>query len=434
MPDFYREPERQQFHFSCRRGWLNDPNGLCFYRGICHLFYQHNPGGVVWGPMHWGHATSRDLLHWEEQEIALFPDEHGTIFSGGAVVDLMNVSGLGTVENPPLLFFYTAAGTPFTQNLAVSLDGGRTLVRYAGNPVVPNLYGDEERDPSVAFDPEAGKWRMALYLGDRSQEFALLESTNLLDWRETDRFPIEGGRECPELLRLKNRRTGGYRWVLLEANGRYLVGGIERGRFLRENAGIFMLRPGDRAGYAGQTFKNQPDGRCLYIAWQQDIIRGDRFSQSMTLPVELRLEGGELRVFPAAELEHLRGECRSGSDVRSLPLEGELFELDFQVPETEIILNLGGCYVAFDLAGGELRCNARKYPLPSDARHWRAWLDRNTLELFEGEGRCYFALPLDRRAQGVVSVSGAGELRQLSAWRLHATLPAAEQGGVPAGR
>ena len=106
----YQEPERQQFHFSSRKGWLNDPNGLCFYQGTYHLFYQHNPAAVHWGPMHWGHATGTDLIHWQEQPIALYPDESGVMFSGCAVVDEQNLTGLGVdPASPPLLFFYAAA-------------------------------------------------------------------------------------------------------------------------------------------------------------------------------------------------------------------------------------------------------------------------------------------------------------------------------------
>ena len=173
--NIYKEKYRPQYHFTTRRGWINDPNGLIYYKGKYHLFYQHNPAAVHWGPMHWGHATGTDLIHWQEQPIALYPDESGTMFSGCAVVDEQNLTGLGVdPASPPLLFFYTCAGKPFTQNLAYSLDGGRTVVKYARNPVVPNLHGGEERDPSVAFDPASGTWRMALYLGDERGDFALL--------------------------------------------------------------------------------------------------------------------------------------------------------------------------------------------------------------------------------------------------------------------
>lgn len=411
----YQEPERQQFHFSSRKGWLNDPNGLCFYQGTYHLFYQHNPAAVHWGPMHWGHATGTDLIHWQEQPIALYPDESGTMFSGCAVVDEQNLTGLEVdPASPPLLFFYTCAGKPFTQNLAYSLDGGRTVVKYARNPVVPNLHGGEERDPSVAFDPASGTWRMALYLGDERGDFALLESADLLNWRETALFRIpNGGRECPELFQIADETDGRLRWAILEANGNYLVGDIADGRFQAEHAGIFMHRSGLKGGYAGQTFKNLPDDRRLYIAWQQDYIRGDAFSQSMTLPVELKLVGGELRVHPAAETRLLRaGEAQQFRDVSTVNADGELWELEFKTPLHGVMLNIAGTDLWIDSAAGVLRCNAGEYPLPHTEKplRWRAWLDRNTLELFESEGRFWLPLPVQRRPEPVISVPQGGPL------------------------
>ena len=106
----YQEPMRPNVHFTVKNGWNNDPNGLCFQNGLYHMFYQYNPCATIWGNMHWGHAISSDLLHWEEQDVKLFPDEYGTEYSGCAFVDTENVSKLGSTEEPPILFYYTAAG------------------------------------------------------------------------------------------------------------------------------------------------------------------------------------------------------------------------------------------------------------------------------------------------------------------------------------
>ena len=137
--DTYREPLRPLFHFTAAQGWLNDPNGLIYYEGKYHMFYQHNPAGNKWANMHWGHAVSTDLMHWKELPIALYPDESGTMYSGSAVEDTENVTGLKENGHNPLILFYTAAGNPRTQCMAYSVDGGGTFKKYPGNPIIPNI-------------------------------------------------------------------------------------------------------------------------------------------------------------------------------------------------------------------------------------------------------------------------------------------------------
>src|SRR3990170_4931578 len=161
----YQEAYRPQFHFTPKSAWMNDPNGMVFHNGEYHLFYQYYPDSTVWGPMHWGHAVSSDLVHWERLPIALYPDSLGYIFSGSAVVDKSNTSGFGTLENPALVAIYTyhspekeSAGRIDYQNqgIAYSLDNGRTWKKYENNPVIQNPGIKDFRDPKVSWH-EASK-------------------------------------------------------------------------------------------------------------------------------------------------------------------------------------------------------------------------------------------------------------------------------------
>src|SRR5262245_48198841 len=178
----YAEPLRPQFHFTARKNWLNDPNGLVFFQDEYHQFFQYNPLGVDGGDLKaWGHAVSPDLVHWRELDVALTPDKLGSIWSGSAVVDWQNTSGFQTGVAPPLVIIYTTAGgklaeskeQPFTQSIAYSNDLGRTWTKYPQNPVVQNI-ARENRDPKVIWHESSKHWVMALYLAD--DRFALVTS------------------------------------------------------------------------------------------------------------------------------------------------------------------------------------------------------------------------------------------------------------------
>ena len=290
----YREAGRPQLHFSSRRGWNNDPNGLVWKDGQYHLFYQHNPYERNWENMHWGHAVSSDLLHWEELPNALYPDTLGTMFSGSAVVDVQNTSGWG---RNALVAIYTAAGQKMTQNVAYSLDNGRTFRKYEGNPVL-----GPDRDPKVFWYDPGKHWVMALY---NENYIAIYNSTNLKDWSYQSQ--VKGFFECPELFELAvDGNPSKRKWVLYAASGTYMIGNFDGKVFTPEN-GKYHYHTG--VLYAAQTFNQTPDGRRIQIGWGRIDHGAQPFNQMMLFPTELSLrstvEGVRLFCNPIPEIASL---------------------------------------------------------------------------------------------------------------------------------
>src|SRR5260370_6818925 len=221
----YREQYRPQIHFSPPARWMNDPNGMVYYKGVYHVFYQYYPKGTVWGPMHWGHATSADMVHWKNRPIALYPDSLGLIFSGSAVVDFKNTSGLGKDGKPPLVAIFThhsqekeKVGRVDAQNesLAYSNDDGKTWTKYQHNPVLRNPGITDFRDPNeMWYEPEK-KWVMSLATKDR---ISFYSSKNLKSWTKESEFGEHTGAhggvwECPDLFPLA-AADGKKMWVLI---------------------------------------------------------------------------------------------------------------------------------------------------------------------------------------------------------------------------
>ncbi len=169
-PDDYLRPG---YHFTPPAGWMNDPNGMVYHAGEWHLFYQYYPDGNKWGPMHWGHAVSTDLVSWEHLPIALYPDELGYIFSGSAVIDKENTAGFGKNAMVAIYTYHDMVGEKAgredfqSQAIAYSIDKGRTWTKYAGNPVIPNRGVRDFRDPKVIWDAEHAQWLMVLAAQDR---------------------------------------------------------------------------------------------------------------------------------------------------------------------------------------------------------------------------------------------------------------------------
>ena len=404
--NLYRETLRPQFHFSSRRGWLNDPNGLSFYNGEYHLFYQHNPYGWGWGNMHWGHAVSSNLVHWRELGDVLAPDEFGPMFSGSAVVDWQNTSGLGTKDRPPLVLLYTAAGQPTVQCLAFTTDG-RKVTKFNANPILPQIT-DGNRDPKVIWHEPTRCWVMVLYvaLAGNKHTVHFFTSPNLREWKLASIF--EGGFgddhflfECPDFFELPvdgdpNRK----KWVLIGANDEHAIGTFDGTTFTPQATKLSGQR--GRTFYAAQTFSDEPQGRRIQIGWLRADSPGMPFNQCMSLPRELRListpEGPRLTSTPVKELESLRARShrlgalnlQPGSANPLVDVQAELVELraEFEPGTTKTVFSIRGATIVYDAQKQELDVNGVRVPAPLRGNRQRltVYCDRTTLELFASDG------------------------------------------------
>ena len=322
------ENYRPAFHYAPQHNWMNDPNGMVYLDGEYHLFYQYNPYGHAWGPMHWGHAVSKDLHNWQELPIALYPDQLGTIFSGSAVFDKNNTSGLGTKDNPPLVAIYTynhqfrehkSLPTGQSQALAYSVDKGRSWQKYAHNPVLTNTAERDFRDPKVFWFEADQKWIMSLAV---DKKISFYSSPNLRDWHHESDFGAGVGAkggvwECPDLIPLRIEGSDVQKYVLLVSinpgavNGgsgtQYFVGDFDGETFRLDSQFSAQLQQKIQQGespaewldygadnYAGVTWSNLPDQRALMIGWMNNwdyaqITPLKTWRGAMTLPRELRL-------------------------------------------------------------------------------------------------------------------------------------------------
>ncbi|GIJ45984.1 hypothetical protein Val02_28700 [Virgisporangium aliadipatigenens] len=323
-PTDYREPLRGQFHFSARYGWMNDPNGLVYHDGQYHLFFQHNPHGLEWAEMHWGHATSPDLVHWTQKPMALQPGTHpNRLWSGNGVVDTADVSGLGAGA---LLVFTATEGVA----VAYSTDGARTFQNYDNGRKLVVPPGTESRDPVVRWDPGSGRWVMVVWSNGGGNGGSFYTSPDLLNWTYRSRFGADWFFECPDFFRLPvDGDPARTRWVLTHAGGDYVIGTFDGTTFRPEWPSPQRMDHGTNfAGgtfYAGQTFGGVPDGRVVQLVWQQGDVRGAAWTGNASFPCELRLvsspDGIRLTRTPVAEIALLRTGSQTWRD-RTVPADG----------------------------------------------------------------------------------------------------------------
>ncbi len=420
----YEETYRPQFHFTPMRNWTNDPNGLVYYEGEYHLFFQHNPTGIDWGNMTWGHAVSPDLVHWEQLAHAIHPDHLGTIFSGSAVVDWNNTAGFQVGSEKVLVAIYTSAGDTsaeskgqkFAQSIAWSSDRGRTWTKYEKNPVLAHMIGGN-RDPKVLWHEASRKWIMALYLD--GNEYALFGSPDLKQWTRLCTVAMPGASECPDLFPLAvDGNRDRVQWVFWGANGSYRLGAFDGAEFTPKTAPLRALWGAN--DYAAQTYSDIPavDGRRIQISW----MAGGRypempFNQQMSFPRTLTLrstpEGTRLCMMPVREIEKIRGTKHSWAELELGPrgnplqgLEGNLWDIEAELAlrqAKQITITVCGEPIHYDVKTATLHCLDRSAPLkPRDGGRQAAdlsgsYLDRDFRQR-RGDGHVFLLPSRSRRA------------------------------------
>ena len=302
----YHELYRPQIHYTPARNWVNDPNGMVYVNGVWHLFYQYNPYGNNWGNMSWGHATSKDLVHWEEQATALYRDELGDIFSGSAVIDKDNTAGFGANA---VIALYTSAGDHQQQSLAYSTDNGMTFKTYAGNPIIANNDRPDFRDPKVFWHEDSKQWVMTLALGNK-WGIDIWTSRDLRSWKYESTFTTDIVRchncqwECPDLIQLPVEGTGETKWVLIVnvnpggptggSGTMCFIGDFDGKTFTADDLDYPMWMDYGMDNYAGVTWSNAPEGRKVFIGWMNNWLYSgnvpcDPWRSAFTLPRDLSL-------------------------------------------------------------------------------------------------------------------------------------------------
>ena len=431
--DLYVEPLRSQFHFSSKRGWLNDPNGLVYYNGEYHLYYQHNPFGCDFSrndySKSWGHAVSTDLVHWKELPDAIYPDSLGSIYSGSAVVDEFNSAGFQSEKEKTIVAMFTSAGNrnpwsagkPFTQSIAFSNDRGRTFTKYKGNPVLENLEY-VNRDPKIFWYEPTKCWVLVLHFDERAMAF--FNSRDLKNWKFQSELGIKYLIDCPELFPLPiDGNEAEQKWILYGGPGYYYVGEFDGKEFKPETDEI-KYNYGN-CFYASQTFNSVPEtiGRRIQIAWGTVDTPDMPFNQIMDFPVELTLHNTDdgLRMFsyPVKEIENIYEEKYEWKDVDIQPgknllekVEGELFDIDakFIVGKTgKFGFGINGASVVYDVDRSELSCGGKKALLNPEKGiiALRILTDRVSIEIFANGGRIYMPIGAhfdkDRKGLGIFS-------------------------------
>jgi sucrose-6-phosphate hydrolase SacC (GH32 family) len=400
---------------------MNDPNGLLYYKGEYHLFFQHNPKENIWGNMSWGHAVSSDLYSWEELPVAIPCTDDVGIFSGSAVIDYENTSGFGSKENPAMVAIYTEHKndkTSQTQCLAFSLDSGRTFTKYEGNPVI-DLHTPDFRDPKVQWID--GQWLMTIALPDLHQ-IAFYSSPNLKEWTHLSNFgpaaEIGGCWECPDLFKLGNKwvlivslNPGGYQ---VGSGTQYFIGDWNGKEFIADDIKTRWLDYG-RDNYAGVTFNDAPENKRIFLGWMSNWeyankVPTDPWRSAMTLPRELSLEGDCLvqKVIANEKLPTIKFST-SGGSVRISESADRYIEVG--LTDGKIFMDAKNTWYE------DLKFHRQEIATKKKIVDFEIYIDRGSIELFADGGKVAITnlLFVDT---ALTSVTPFGELRNLTVTNL----------------
>jgi fructan beta-fructosidase len=441
----YKEPLRPAFHFTAKRGWNNDPNGLMYHAGQYHLFFQHNPYGVRWGNMHWGHAVSTDLVHWKELPIALYPrGDDDFPFSGSGVVDHENASGWGKSGRPPMVVAFTSTGRG--ECIAYSADDGATWKEFDGNPVVKH----NGRDPKLIWHPQSKQWVIAVYserpgadsAAPQREGIAFHTSADLKSWQESSW--IEGYFECPDLYALPvDGDANRTKWVLSCAPGHYCIGEFDGSRFIAESPRLPAPAGGGPNSdglvfYAAQTFDSHPAGDRVQIGWGLVAAKNMPFTQLMSFPTTLSLrttsEGVRLCREPVDAIRSLRTQTYDFPAGKLTPspllteLKGDAWDIEVVIRVGSIVrpvsMSIGGDEYVYQPASQMLSGPKGAMPVPlTDGRlQLRVLVDRTTIEIFGDRGQAYGMFirnsPGDSAALALRTISGEVHFEKLYAHSL----------------
>lgn len=396
----YHEPMRPQVHFTTKNGWINDPNGLIYIDGVYHMFYQHNPTEPNWDNMHWGHAESRDLIHWEEKDMALFPDERGAMFSGSAVLDDKNLLGKNVGNKKSALLFYTTT-TPFCQHMSYSTDNLKTINRYMDKPVVPHIKASN-RDPKVVFCDELDCYIMVLYLDE--DIYCVFRSNDLMNWEKLQQIRLVGDSECPDIFPLYDNE-GARKWILIGAHDKYLVGNFENGMFVAEQS-VLSLHYGT-SGYAGQSFSNLPNNRIVRMVWDRWNLPPFNFNGQMGIPMEMSLSKYEGRYYlqanPVEEIKGIYKNTKTYSNVflapeamfsETLRCTAQLVKFKGESLESGMMtVSIFGKSIGFDFANNKMNIGDCTAPvsLTRSGLDITILVDRCSIEVFADGGKIFMS-------------------------------------------